>query len=751
MKTNMPVTDKEVLMPKGAFLVTRTNLDGIITYANDAFVETSGFTREELIGANHNLTRHPDVSEAFYKELWAILKQGRPWHDIIKNRTKSGDFYWTETNITPIYTNGKVYEYLAVRYAVNRDKIDNTGQKNQKRNPKTSKLRPSKSTAKFKQIREMAIWKKGGLALTALLLPNFFLMYQLVLAQNYTALALVALLAAIATVTAIELFGTIGSSLETFIGITYRFLNDSFKISVDLTRNDQIGDCLRALFSLGVKFNADLANSKERECHLQEKDRINRDFISQVEAIGRSQAVIQFNLDGTIITANDLFLNATGYSLEEIKGKHHSMFVESVFAQSAEYRQFWEKLKRGEHDAGEYKRISKSGNVVYLRASYNPILDSNGKPYKVVKYASDVTKETIANQTLERIFADIGSIMKNLANGDLTKTITHHYEGIYGECKDNINEAVAKFSEVFVQIRDAADFIDSSSQEISAGNNNLSHRAEQQAANLEETAASMEELTSIVKNTAANANEASQAVNSAKDLAVKGGNVVKSAITAMQEINESSNQIAEIISVIDEIAFQTNLLALNASVEAARAGEQGRGFSVVASEVRNLAQRSAAAAKQSNELIQNSVQKVRTGTAFVNETGVALNEIVGSVAKASEIVAQIAAASSEQTAGIEQVNMAVGQLDEITQQNAALAEQASAASISMSEQSTNMIHLLNFFKINSQSHAAAPRSTVDRLSIPTAKIQTAPIKKSAAIKSVPTVKSSADDVEWEEF
>ena len=742
MKVNLPVTDKEVLMPKGTFLVTRTDLEGIIIYANDAFVETSGFSREELIGANHNLIRHPDVSEAVYQDLWVNLKQGRPWKDIIKNRTKNGDFYWTETNISPIYTNGKAHEYLAVRYAVNREKIDNVGNTHKPCSPITAKSRPNKADVKFKQISEMAIWKKGLLALTALLLPSLFLMYRLVLEHNYVALTTVALLVTIATVIAIELFDTINSSLETFIGITYRFLNDSFKISVDLTRNDQLGDCLRALFSLGVKFNADLAYSRERESHLQEKDRINRDFINQVEAISRSQSVIQFNMDGTIVTANDLFLEAIGYSLDEIKGKHHRIFVEPAFAQGTEYRQFWERLNCGEHNAGEYKRIGKGGKVVYLRASYNPILDSNGQPYKVVKYASDVTKETVANQTLERVFADIGTIMRNLANGDLTKTITNHYDGIYGECKDNINETVAKFSEVFIQIRDAADFIDSSSQEISSGNNNLSHRAEQQAANLEETAASMEELTSIVKNTAANASDASQVVNSAKDLAMKGGNVVKSAITAMQEINESSNKIAEIISVIDEIAFQTNLLALNASVEAARAGEQGRGFSVVASEVRNLAQRSAAAAKQSNDLIQNSVQKVRTGTAFVNETGAALNEIVSSVAKASEIVAKIAAASAEQTAGIEQVNMAVGQLDEITQQNAALAEQASAASISMSEQSTNMIHLLNFFKVNSHSHATAPGST--------AKIQTTPIK-SAAIKSAPTVKSSVDDVEWEEF
>ncbi|TAL47508.1 MAG: PAS domain S-box protein [Methylovulum sp.] len=749
MKINMPVTDKEVLMPKNTFLVTRADLDGIITYANDAFIETCGFSREELVGSNHNILRHPDVPEAFYKDLWDTLKKGRPWQSVLKNRAKNGDYYWAEMNVTPVYTNGKVHEYLAVRYPANREKVEKATQLYKQLNANTAKMHPTGWTAKIKQIGEMAIWKKGALVLAGFLLPNFFLLYQLVSAQNYTASALVALSVVIATAIAVNLYNFINNGLEALIVILYRFLNDNFKITVDLDRNDQIGDCFRALFTVGVKFNADVAYGHENELHLREKDRINRDFVSQVEAISKSQPVIQFNMDGTIITANDLFLDTMGYSLDEIKGRHHRLLVEPSFAQSAEYRHLWEKLNRGEPDTGEYKRIGKNGKVVYLRASYNPILDINGKLYKVVKYASDVTKETVANQTLERVFADIGIIMRNLANGDLTKTITNHYDGIYGECTDNINEAVAKFSEVFIQIRDAADFIDSSSQEISAGNNNLSHRAEQQAANLEETAASMEELTSIVKNTAVNANEASQVVNSAKNLAVKGGDVVKSAIAAMQEINESSNKIAEIISVIDEIAFQTNLLALNASVEAARAGEQGRGFSVVASEVRNLAQRSAAAAKQSSELIQNSVQKVRTGTEFVNETGVALNEIVGSVGKASEIVAQIASASSEQTAGIEQVNLAVGQLDEITQQNAALAEQASAASESMSEQSGNMIHLLNFFKVATKKAVRGKTSTAKPS---TAKVQTAPMPiKQAALKAPVSAKSSADDDEWEEF
>jgi methyl-accepting chemotaxis protein len=331
--------------------------------------------------------------------------------------------------------------------------------------------------------------------------------------------------------------------------------------------------------------------------------------------------------------------------------------------------------------------------------------------------------------------------MENMSQGDLTSAITNDYQGVYADCKNNINGTMAKFSEFIIQIRDAADFIDSSSQEIASGNNNLSHRAEQQAANLEETAASMEQLASTVKNNAENTQQANQVVNSTSQLAQKGGDVVKSAIGAMQEINDSSNKIAEIIGVIDEIAFQTNLLALNASVEAARAGEQGRGFSVVATEVRNLAQRSANAAKQSSDLIQNSIQKVRAGTAFVNETGAALTEIVNSVLQVGEMVSQVASASAEQTAGIDQVNQAVAQMDDITQQNAALAEQAAAGSIAMTEQSTHMTQLLSFFKVNSKG-ASHIINIVERTKAPVAAKRVAPVSYS---------KPKHDDSEWEEF
>jgi len=306
---------------------------------------------------------------------------------------------------------------------------------------------------------------------------------------------------------------------------------------------------------------------------------------------------------------------------------------------------------------------------------------------------------------------EVAYVMSGLANGDLTRTVTGNYQGLYGTCMNDINASLSKLSEVFGQIKESSDFINNSSQEIASGNNNLSHRAEEQAASLEQTASSMEELTSTVKNNSDNAQQADKLASSARQLAEQGGEVVNNAVTAMEEINESSNKIAEIIGVIDEIAFQTNLLALNASVEAARAGEQGRGFSVVATEVRNLAQRSATAAQESKDLIQTSIQRVRTGTDFVNETGVSLSEIVIGVKKVGDIVAEIAAASTEQSQGIEQVNTAVSQMDEITQQNAALAEQASAASISMSEQCDSMASFLGFFEGGSISTAGSRGST----------------------------------------
>ena len=295
-------------------------------------------------------------------------------------------------------------------------------------------------------------------------------------------------------------------------------------------------------------------------------------------------------------------------------------------------------------------------------------------------------------------FEDIARVMGALSQGDLSQQIAQDYDGVFGRVKADVNATIERLQETVGLIRESSDVIASTAGEVVTGNNNLSSRTEQQASSLQETASSMEELTSIVRNNADNAQQANRMAGETRVLAEKSGSVVQNAVQAMEAINGSSSKIAEIIGVIDEIAFQTNLLALNASVEAARAGEQGRGFAVVATEVRNLAQRSATAAKEIKELIQDSVGKVQMGSKLVVDSGATLEEIVGSVKKVGDIVAEIAAASAEQSSGIDQVNKAVMQMDQMTQQNAALAEQASAASVSMREQANEMGRRIAFFR-----------------------------------------------------
>ncbi|MCF7520162.1 methyl-accepting chemotaxis protein [Pseudoalteromonas sp. L21] len=306
---------------------------------------------------------------------------------------------------------------------------------------------------------------------------------------------------------------------------------------------------------------------------------------------------------------------------------------------------------------------------------------------------------------VEDAVKDTGNMLDAMANGDLSKRIEQEYQGSFEKLKRDANATADKLTEVINRINSSATLVASGAEEISQGNADLSQRTEEQASSLEETASSMEEMTSTVRQNADNAKEVNELAEETRAKAQKGGEVVNRAVTSMSAINESSKKIADIISVIDEIAFQTNLLALNAAVEAARAGEQGRGFAVVAGEVRNLAQRSAAAAKEIKELIRDSVGKVEDGTLLVNESGSTLQEIVTAVQRVTAMISDIAQASEEQSSGIEQVNKAIAQMDEMTQQNAALVEEASAAGESMAEQANDMRRLLNFFSLSVEEEA----------------------------------------------
>jgi methyl-accepting chemotaxis protein len=313
----------------------------------------------------------------------------------------------------------------------------------------------------------------------------------------------------------------------------------------------------------------------------------------------------------------------------------------------------------------------------------------------------------------------VGRVLEALSRGDLTEKISNDYPGAFDQLKQDANSTVEKLMEIIAQVKDSTGLITSAAQEIAAGNSDLSQRTEEQASSLEETASSMEELTATVKQNAENARQANHLSMDASDIAVKGGKAVGDVVRTMALISASSGKIMDIISVIEGIAFQTNILALNAAVEAARAGEQGRGFAVVAAEVRSLAQRSAAAAKEIKTLINDSVDKVYTGSKQVDQAGATMNEIVIAVKRVTDIMAEISAASNEQSAGIEQVNHAIIQLDTVTQQNAALVQEAAVAAEALQEQANALDEAMSTFRLEEgrrgtavARHAAQPRKGI---------------------------------------
>jgi methyl-accepting chemotaxis protein len=460
---------------------------------------------------------------------------------------------------------------------------------------------------------------------------------------------------------------------------------------------------------------------------------VERTNSGMLDAINKSQAIIEFTPDGKIVNANENFLKAMGYRLEEVRGQHHSIFVEPAYRASPEYKAFWEKLARGEFDANSYKRIGKGGKEIWIQASYNPILDANGRAFKVVKYATDITAQVLANQALQVAVQQTQEVVKAAKDNDLTQRIP--MEGKTGELQalcSGVNGLLDTMMTVVRKIKGAALEVTNAAAEISASTTDLSQRTEEQAASLEETSASMEEIAATVKKNAENAQQANQSTASTREVADRGGQVVTKAVEAMAKIEDSSRKISDIIGVIDEIARQTNLLALNAAVEAARAGDAGRGFAVVASEVRSLAQRSSQAAKDIKDLITNSNGQVKDGVDLVNRAGSALNEIVESIKTVATIVSDIATASIEQATGIEQVNKALTQMDEVTQQNSALVEENAATAKTLEQQATTMSAEVNVFRIDATPVVKMKSGAAEPVMAPSRKMAASAATASAA-------------------
>lgn len=937
-------------------MLTRTNLKGVITYANKDFIQVSGYSEEELLGSSHNIVRHPDMPVEAFADMWRNLKSGKPWTGLVKNRTKNGDFYWVMANATPVIENNEVVGYLSARRKPTRQQIEDAESAYQLFNAgnaeglsiedgtvvKASALNTLKRLVGKVSVRQRilalitiatillvvqlgmaysdasqstwATFAAFGLALTVLFGVGRLISGSITqpLAQTLNAIkeitngnystyidaqgsneiseVLLALkkmqtllsvsenalkesaietreqaaqfesqLAAINRSTASiefdlkgkviaindnylavfgftrdELIGVPHSQLvepafinsgdyqtfwqtlnrgETISGeflrigkegkeiwleatynpildadgkpykvVTYakditeqKLRNADFEsqikaisksqgiielgldgtvLKVNQTYLDMLGYQEQDLVGKNVSIVLDPAFAKSKAyatlwnnlvqggtdmgqykriakngaevwiqasynpvydlkgkpckivnytMNITESKLIAAENAGQISGINKAQGVIMFGMDGTILSANEILLGLSGYAESEIIGKNHRMFVESSYAASPEYKAFWDALRRGEAQVGVVKRRAKNGAVIWMQAFYNPILDLNGKPFKVAKYASDITAQHETSQALASAVQETNAIIEGAQAGDLTNRV--QLEGKTGDIAalcGGVNTLLDKMSEVILQVREATGTIDTAANEISNGNNDLSSRTEQQASSLEETAASMEELAGTVKQNADNAKQASQLATAASEVAVRGGTVVGEVVTTMSAINESSKRIEDIISVIDGIAFQTNILALNAAVEAARAGEQGRGFAVVAAEVRHLAQRSASAAKEIKELIDDSVTKTARGSQQVEEAGKTIAEVVASVQRVTEIMSEIAAATVEQSSGIGQVNQAVISMDDVTQQNAALVEQAAAASESLVEQAQSLVHAVSIFKLTKQ-------------------------------------------------
>ncbi|MGR9578289.1 methyl-accepting chemotaxis protein [Pandoraea sputorum] len=677
MRDNQPVTQNEFVIGEHQYLISRTDLKGRITYANPAFVEVSGYSRDELLGAPHNIVRHPDMPSEAFGDLWETIKRGDTWTGLVKNRRKNGDFYWVLATVTPTLENNAVVGYTSVRV---RPAAGATAQ------AEALYARFRSGQAGNLRIRGGQV-ERGGIAALARRVRLDTLRARLT-----GIIVLGALLLAI--VGGLGLWGVSSS-------------NDKL---LKVYRNGMVP--VSTLGVIGQKLDRDVLLVAEAvgSPNLDAMKRAGDEIAGSLDEINRQWAEYMKTVDDSTRAQAERF--------DVIRQR----FTSDGLLQTVEM------LRVGSAEGAQQTYLEK------VKPAYGPMRDElNALTRLELTQATDLYQQSQKEHTIVRgatVVAVLGGIVvlfllgsilrrainhplrvalgmsKQIAAGDLTGKAEGVGRDEIGQLLFGLSVMKNSLLSIVSDVREGIESINIASREIAAGNTDLSARTEQQAASLEQTASSMEQLTATVKQNADNARQASAMAVNASEIAARGGQVVGNVVDTMQGISTSSHKIVDIISVIEGIAFQTNILALNAAVEAARAGEQGRGFAVVAGEVRTLAQRSAAAAKEIKVLIEDSVGRVENGSSLVAQAGKTMDEIVQAVQRVTDIMGEISAASAEQSSGIEQVNRAVTQMDEVTQQNAALVEEAAAAAGSLEDQAHRLRDAVSVFRVGDALQAA---------------------------------------------
>ena len=938
MRTNLPVTDKEIALTPETLIVSKTDLKGRITFINRDFLEISGFTESELIGEPHNIVRHPDMPTEAFDDLWRTLKDNRPWTGLVKNRCKNGDYYWVLANATPLFENGQAVGYMSVRTAPSREEVaaaENAYRMFREGRAAGLTIRDGKVV---KSAFSLFSWFKNRsiaqriFALCSLLTVGMLLIGVLgvtsidqsnarlntVYADRLVPLKQLKEVADAYAVSIVDLTHKTRDGAESFesalgkVEQAQKVIAGQWKAYAETFLTDDekrlVGEA-EALMKAGDKATErlkEILRSKDRETltafaakelypaidpisdkvselaglqlqvaktYVEEADAgasafhlkfvvllvvfalisalltfvLVRGIRRPIEEIvkffralseGRSDAQLTYDRkdellgicnaarplliksgfdlnearaaadeslrikvgldcvstpvriadnEGRIIYANKALLSDVremegslrayipDFNTDRLIGSDVGIFYKEGREEALARLRTLSETRRAEMLIGDRTYLVTTNPIVNDRnvrlgtigewrdrtaeiatenelgaivgaaaeGDFSKRVETDGKSGFFLKLANDLNRLL---QNSQAGLGDIATVLGAMAEGDLTRSITTDYQGTFGQLKNDANATVDNLKQIIVSIKESTDAINTAAKEIASGNQDLSSRTEEQASSLEETASSMEQLTSTVKQNADNARQANELAGNAQLVAIKGGEVVGQVVDTMSAIHQSSSKIADIIGVIDGIAFQTNILALNAAVEAARAGEQGRGFAVVATEVRNLAQRSAAAAKEIKGLISDSVDKVETGNKLVDQAGRTMEEVVSSIKRVAKIMGDISDASREQSSGIEQVSLAVSQMDEVTQQNAALVEQAAAAAESLEEQAHNLAQAVAVFRV--ADSVGAPRLEAPRTRQHEAVPQISKPERSAAKK--PALSVSLDD-EWEEF